>query len=217
LQADRADRRKDGSISSVVYLGRGSFRMEAVAHDPEPALGVVQPIMGAVTAPLHRTPVGERDDQDRNAPDLRSLFSSQTNVPLLAAPTGATNLHPPLVALSPALLATLGGLVLLCGIVVGTAARHLLAPPAPLGLVATPAPLAASLPAAPASIAPFAATVPNPPLVDAPAPVTIRMRPKAIARHAKEPTKGSPAKVWPAKVWPAKVWPAKVWIDPWAD
>src|SRR5882724_3099531 len=149
LQADR----EDGSISSVVYLGRGSFRMEAVALDPALAAGIVQPVLGAVTAPLHRTPVGEPDEQDPRAPNPRALFGAQTNAPILAAPTGSASLHVPVVALSPALLATLGGLVLLCGIVVGTALRHLLAPPAPLALASTPAPAPTPLPPAPAAIA----------------------------------------------------------------
>lgn len=190
--------------------------MEAVPLDPERATGIVQPMLGAVTAPLHRTPLGERDDQDAHAHDLRPLFSSQTNVPVLAAPTGSARLHVPAVALSPALLATLGGLVLLCGIVVGTALRHLLAPHAPLTLAATPAPAAASLPPAPAAIAPPATTAPNPPLSVAPAPVTTSVRERPIARHAKELAKGSPAKISPAK---PKTWPAKpkTWVDPWAD
>ncbi len=217
LQADR----EDGSISSVVYLGRGSFRMEAVALDPEGATGIVQPMLGAVTAPLHSTPVGAREDQDAHSRDLRPLFSSQANVPLLAAPTGAANLHAPLVALSPALLATLGGLVLLSGIIVGTAVRHLLSPPR--ALVSIPGPVAASLPPQPAEIASAPTTVPNPPPSAAPAPVTTRVRARPIARHANEPKKGSPAKTSPAKpkTWPAKpkTWPAepKTWIDPWAD
>jgi hypothetical protein len=219
LQADR----EDGSISSVVYLGRGSFRMEAVALDPERATGIVQPMLGAVTAPLHRTQVEELDDQDAHAPHLRALFSSQTNVPILAAPTGSASLHVPVVAVSPALLATLGGLVLLCGIIVGTASRHLLALPAPLALAATPSPEAAPLPASPASIAPPATAVPIPPPPEAPAMVTTRVRARPIARHPQEPTEASPAKVWPAKpkTGPAKpkTGPAKpkTWIDPWAD
>jgi hypothetical protein len=123
-------------MGSVIYMGRGSFRMEAVALTPEPELeaGVVQPIATAVvTAPLHATPStrGARPvrEQDVEGPSVRPLFGSQVDVPVLAAPTGAVGLTAPSVALSRAMLATLGGLVLLCGIVVGTAARHLFAGP----------------------------------------------------------------------------------------
>ena len=189
--------------------------MEAVALDPEGA-GIVQPMRSAVTAPLHSTQAGSRDDKD--AHEMRSLFSSQTNVPLLAAPIGAANLHPPVVALSPALLAMLGGLVLLSGIIVGTAVRHLLAPPAPPALVSIPTPVIAPLPPAPAAIVSPAIPVSNPPLPEAPVPVTARVRARPIARHAKETLESVPARPSGPSA-KAKVWPAapKTWIDPWAD
>ena len=197
-------------MSSVVYMGRGSFRMEAVAIDSAPQLGVVQAVTGSVTAPLHATP---RMDRDRNsggnqegAPPLRALFSSQVDVPVLAAPTGSVNLRAPVVTLSRGLLTLLCGLVLLCGIVVGTAARHLFASPAPLAVVAVPAVAAAPALLPPAIVAlpnlPTADTAPPspPPVVAVPAPVTIHVRTKAVAKAA-----------------PAPVAAPKAWVDPWAE
>jgi hypothetical protein len=202
-------------MSSVVYMGRGSFRMEAVALDGAPQLGVVQAVTGSVTAPLHAAP---RKDRDRNsgsnpdgAPALRALFSSQVDVPVLAAPTGSVNLRAPVVTLSRGLLTVLCGLVLLCGIVVGTAARHLFASPAPLAVVAVPAVAAPTAPAlvppAPPQIValpslPAADTVPpSPPVVAVAAPVTIHVRTKAVV----------------AKAAPAPIAMPKTWVDPWAD
>jgi hypothetical protein len=204
-------------MSSVVYMGRGSFRMEAVAIDSAPQLGVVQAVTGSVTAPLHAAP---RMDRDRNsgsnpdgAPALRALFSSQVDVPVLAAPTGSVNLRAPAVTLSRGLLTLLCGLVLLCGIVVGTAARHLFASPAPLAVVAMPAVAAPSAPAhvPPAPPAPPAIVAlpslpaadrvpPSPPVVAVAAPVTIHVRMKAVGKAA-----------------PAPVAMPKTWVDPWAD
>jgi hypothetical protein len=202
-------------MSSVVYVGRGSFRMEAIALAPvlEPELGVVQPMVGAATAPLHATAVPEHDEA-RQAPGLRPLFGSQVDVPVLVAPTGSAALRVPVVnvvTLSRAMLATLGGLVLVCGIVVGTAARHLLASPAPLAVVAAPAmatPVAAAALVEPPS-APVADTAPPspPPLVAVPAPVTIRARDKPVAKVAA-------ARVARAATGRPQ---AKRWVDPWAE
>ena len=200
----------DIPVSSVVYMGRGSFRMEVT---PEPVrTGVVQPIqstLGAVTAPLHAKP---REDSDGNArfgaKRPRSLFGSQVDVPLLAAPMGAAGFHaPPSISISRATLATLGGAVLLCGIIVGTAARHLWASPAPTAVVAptsvavVPAPVVApSVPAAPAAEL-------QPEVVTVPAPVTIRARVKTAVKPtvapARKPEEPSPA--------------PKQWVDPWAS
>jgi hypothetical protein len=232
-------------MTSVVYMGRGSFRMEAVALTPEPELvsnrGVVQRMDGVVTAPLHapraRAPMD--DDASRRGPDLRALFGSQDAVPLLAAPTGSVSLRAaPAVTLSRATLAALGGLVLLCGIVVGTAARHLLAAPAPLATVAapevsTPAPapvkiqpiivLAATpAPTAPPPVAAPVATTPVPaPLPRAPLPPPVATTPVAppparatVPKHASTPAKREPVAVAPP---PAAKPAQKPWVDPWAN
>ena len=198
----------DIPVSSVVYMGRGSFRMEVT---PEPLrTGVVQPIASAVTAPLHAKP---REDSDGNARlgarRPRSLFGSQVDVPLLAAPVGAPGFQaPPSISISRATLATLGGAVLLCGIIVGTAARHLWASPAPTAVVVptsvavVPAPVVApSVPVA----APAAA--PQPEVVTVPAPVTIRARAKTAVKPAVAPARKT---VEPS---PAP----KQWVDPWAS
>ena len=108
--------------------------------------------------------------------------------------------------LSRGLLGTLCGLVLLCGIVVGTAARHLFASPAPLAVVAVPAVAATTAPAlvAPSIVAlrtlPIAAPPAPPPVVAVPAPVTIHVRTKAVAKAA-----------------PAPIAAPKAWVDPWAE
>jgi len=202
----------DIPVSSVVYMGRGSFRMEVT---PEPVrTGIVQPITAVVTAPLHAK---AREDSDGNArvgaKRPRSLFGSQVDVPVLAAPMGLPGLPgfpaPAGVSLSRATLATLGGAVLLCGIIVGTAARHLWSQPAPIAVVATtpvaavaPAPVAA--PSVPA-VAPI--VEPQLPVVAVPAPVTIRSRArtavKPIVAPARKPEEPSPA--------------PKQWVDPWAS
>jgi hypothetical protein len=204
-------------MSSVVYVGRGSFRMEAIALEPEPVQepGVVQPVSGVVTAPLHATDARRRDE-DRQGPELRPLFGSQVDVPVLAAPMGsaplgAVSLRAPVVTLSRAMLATLGGLVLLCGIVVGTAARHLLTSPAPLAVVAAPAVLApvTALPVGPLTIAPAADTAPPqpPPLIAVPAPLTIHAHAKPVAESPTAPH---------ARAMRPKA-QTKPWVDPWAE
>jgi hypothetical protein len=210
----------DHPMGSVVYMGRGSFRMEAIALEPVSARGVVQPMMGIVTAPLHTTPFARRnedaadDDSPRHRP--RALFGSQVDVPLLAAPTGSVSLRAaPAVTLSRATLGALGALVLLCGIVVGTAARHLLASPAPLTTVAAPAaPVSAPVPvkvepsvAAELTPAPLAATASTPANV-VPSPVTVRARPSVAVKRAPAPA---------ARVLAPKPASNKPWVDPWAN
>ena len=229
----------DLPMSSVVYIGRGSFRMEAVALQDVP--GAVQPIIGVVTAPLH-APANDRfvdrsaaRPAERDRHDVRALFSSQLSIPRLAAPTGSASLQAPPVAISRAMLATLGGVVLLCGIVVGTAARHLLASPAPLAVAPAPAPLALApaLATAPVVVAvPVPAALPSVPVVETappapppvnavPAPVKIRahaqpVKPAATpVRHAAPATPVAPAASAPPS--DAKSAPAKPWVDPWAN
>ncbi len=217
----------DLPMGSVVYVGRKSFRMEAVVLEPELAreLGIVQPIAsgtGVVTTPLHAPSRRREETADGGAPPLRSLFSSQVSIPLLAAPSGAVGVGhagPPRVTLTRASLVTLGALVLLCGIVVGTAARHLLAAPKPLSVVAAPAmaapapavvPRASSIPAAPS-----AETSPPspPPTPAAPAPVTIHEHVKAApsAIRKRPTTIEAPAATEEAVAAP------KAWVDPWAE
>jgi hypothetical protein len=191
--------------------------MEPVAFEPD---GVVRPVTGIVTAPLHATPRGSRERNELDgAPALRPLFGSQVDVPVLAAPTGSVSLHAPVVTLSRAMLATVCGIVLLCGIVVGTAVRHLIASPSPLAVVPAPAVRAAPAPASLAApvaapSAPTADTAPPspPPLVTLPAPLTIRAHTRTFARAPAGPAVRKIA-VAPQ----AKPWQAKPWVDPWAD
>jgi hypothetical protein len=212
------------AVASVIYVGRGSFRMEAVALEPELARpGVVHAVAGVVTAPLHSAPrkpsqtSQSSDDglrgEDGRGPRLRSLFGSQVDVPLLAAPSGSITLRATGVTLSRSMLATVCGLVLLCGIVVGTAARHLTARPAPLAVVASPAVAAVAVPLvapAPLASAPAVETVPPspPPVVALPAPVTIRVRPRTAAKPVA-------AAVVPKA--PILAGASKPWVDPWAE
>jgi hypothetical protein len=235
----------DLPMSSVVYMGRGSFRMEAVALDPGQELGVVQPIentRGIVTAPLHTPPPERLQTAERERPrhDPRALFSSQVDVPVLAAPSGAVSLHTPAVTLTRAMLVTLCGLVLLCGVVVGTAARHLLASPAPLAVVAAPPAAAApviiptiqavaavgapSMVTPPSTLASVpASAVPAPaPVVTLPLPVAIRARVKVatapnvpIAVVARKLTPKVTTKV--ATTTQDAPTVSKPWVDPWAE
>jgi hypothetical protein len=231
----------DVPMSSVVYMGRGSFRMEAVALDPGQELGVVQPIentRGIVTAPLHTPPPERLQTAERRGHDPRALFSSQVDVPVLAAPSGTVSLHTPAVTLTRAMLVTLCGLVLLCGVVVGTAARHLLASPAPLAVVAAP-PAAPPVAAAPVVIpavqavaaveAPSMVTPPSAlasaPAVAVPAPAPVVTLPPPLAIHARAKVVAAP-KAPSAPVSPvARKAPktqdtptvSKPWVDPWAE
>lgn len=215
----------DLPMGSVVYVGRKSFRMEAVVLEPELAreLGIVQPIAsgtGVVTTPLHAPSRRREETADGGAPPLRSLFSSQVSIPLLAAPSGAVgNVGSPRVTLTRASLVTLGALVLLCGIVVGTAARHLLAAPKPLSVVAAPA-VAAPAPsvvtrAMSVPAAPSAETSPPspPPTPAAPAPVAIhehvKTAPSAIRKRPTTVEDAAPTE----ETVPAP----KAWVDPWAE
>jgi hypothetical protein len=208
---------EDAGIGSVIYMGRGSFRMEAVMVEPDSdgQLGIVQPVRPTVTAPLHTPPPERIADDEWRAPSVRSLFSSQVEVPRLAAPTGSVSLSVPAVALSRAMLVTLGGLVLLCGVVVGTAARHLLASPAPLVVAAAPAPLAIPT-------APTVETVPPspPPTVAVPAPITIRAHGKPLSR-AVVPRPAPRVAVDPSTEAPPvpdeAPRPSRPWVDPWAE
>jgi hypothetical protein len=202
-------------MSSVVYVGRGSFRMEAVAIDAEfeRRQGVVQPMTAAVTAPLH-APARTRTSVSAGwrAPALRPLFGSQADVPLLAAPTGAVGVAGTEVSISRAALAALSGVVLLCGVVIGTAVRHLLASPAAVTTVSAPArapTLLAKVELAP-TVVPVAATAPPA------APSSIVQRPTAIAIHArpKPAVKRPPVET----VRKAPVKPiASPWVDPFAE
>jgi hypothetical protein len=221
------------TMGSVIYMGRGSFRMEAVALEPESLAcdGVVQPIAGIVTAPLHAAPLRERSGNvPERGPSVRPLFGSQVDVPVLAAPSGAVSLPAPVVTLSRPMLATVCGVVLLCGIVVGTAVRHLLAAPAPLAvlppaavtpLAAAVAPVAVAVAPVTVAFAPVAAAAPPsapvadtappspPPVVTVPAPVTIRAHAKTLARVAG--AGGKPA----TKI--AVAPEPRPWVDPWAE
>jgi hypothetical protein len=229
-------------MSSIVYMGRGSFRMEAVAVESEGRRGVVQPLAGVVvTAPMH---AGERGRHDQHitstaswqAPDLRPLFGSQVDVPLLAAPTGSATFSTTPISISRVALAALGGLVLLCGVVIGTAVRHLLASPAAISTVTVSAPIPVAAPiveaqapaAAQAPQAPAVALVALPaPAVQAPAPIVtapvVAMAaasveaPLAVRARAKPAAKRAPVE--PVRKAPVKAiaGTASHWVDPFAE
>jgi len=127
----------DLPMSSVVYMGRGSFRMEAIATDAE--LGIAQPITGVVTSPLHSKPRGAslasapeivtrtRTSFEWRTPEPQALFGSQDNLPLLAAPTGVEPAAPArrFVTLPRAAVVGLAGAVFACGLLAGGAARSI--------------------------------------------------------------------------------------------
>ncbi len=219
-------------MSSIVYVGRGSFRMEAIAVEAEleRRQGVVQPMTGAVTAPLHagaRREDGRTTSMSWKAPDLRPLFGSQVDVPLLAAPTGSASFPGTAVSISRVALAALGGVVLLCGVVIGTATRHLLASPAAITTVpapvarvelpvvaapvaAAPTPVTAAIVVAP--VAPVAPVTPIAPV--APAAIVSPKPPVAVRAHVKPAVKRVPVE--PAPKAPVKAI-ASHWVDPFAE
>jgi len=197
----------DLPVSSVVYIGRGSFRMEAVALEPELEPGTVQPIAGIVTAPLHATPANDLAEAAAAPHAVRALFSSQLSVPMLAAPTGSARFQAPAVTISRAMLATLAAVVLLCGVVVGTAARHLFASPAPLAVAPASPAVAAPVVAPAPSIVPVVEAQPAAALTLTPTLTKVRVHappaPRVLApmrRAAPEPTQAK-----------------KAWVDPWAE
>jgi hypothetical protein len=226
-------------MSSIVYMGRGSFRMEAVAVDTESdeRRGVVQPLAGVVvTAPMH---AGERGRHDKDitstarwqAPDLRPLFGSQSDVPLLAAPTGSAIFSTTAISISRVALVALGGLVLLCGVVIGTAVRHLLASPAAISTVnaSAPAPVAAPIatpviearaPAAALVALPAPAVQAQAPIVTAPV-VRVQAAPTAVTRaarpHAKPAVKRAPVETVRKAPEQAIAGAASHWVDPFAE
>jgi hypothetical protein len=222
-------------MSSIVYMGRGSFRMEAVAVDAELERreGVVQPLAGVVvTAPMHAGERGRREEDSTTstgtwqAPDLRPLFSSQVDVPMLAAPTGSAGFAATPISISRIALVALGGVVLLCGVVIGTAVRHLLASPAAISTVSVPAPTLAATPIAAPIIeaqAPAAALVALPaPAVQAPIatpPVAIQAAAMATAPrpHVKPTVKRAPVETVRKAPVKAIAGSASHWVDPFAE
>lgn len=93
---------------SVVYVGRGSFRMETVDFGDDGAQGIVQAAPIVTTSPYgidagreERVVVDLSQDLDRavssaswRAPALDSLFGSQDEVTMLVAPTGPASMPP---------------------------------------------------------------------------------------------------------------------------
>jgi hypothetical protein len=193
---------------SIVYVSRGSFRMEAVGSDG--AImgqdGVVQPMTGMVTAPYGRRPDGENTGVDRlpvsatfRAPDPGSLFGSQVDVPVLAAPTGTgTPRRPASVRLPGFALAVLGGALFACGFILGETALRPEPPAAHPEVV--------SLPAAPAEPAPAARPEELAvPVIAVAAPVKVIARKRPAAR----PVVPAPPRAEHAAPAP--------WVDPFAD
>jgi hypothetical protein len=214
---------EDLPTGSIVYVGRGSFRMEAISVADDLARGVVQPVASVATAPYHDgpRPSGESsgvEALDRapssaswRAPDLRPLFGSQVDVPLLSAPTGALPEREGIVLLSRAAIAAMGALIFACGLLAGAAAWHRprtsvaltpVAPP-PVALPPEPQPATPSTPAAPEP------RLVAPPTVAVPEPVTIVARKRPAARHV--PVIQKPQEL------AASAKPAARWIDPFAE
>jgi hypothetical protein len=199
---------EDLPTGSVVYVSRGSFRMEAVG-DGE-AEGVVQAVARVATAPYHGGGTGENTGVDRlpvsatfHAPDLPSLFGTDGEVPILAAPTTRPTARTRTGDLSRAALATLAALgvvVFACGVLFGAVAMRPARPAAPMPSVAV-APVA---PVAPVTLVQIAAPAePAPAIIPLPAPVTITARKKVVARHV-DAAPAAPAA-------------PKLWVDPFAE
>ena len=161
-------------MGSVVYVGRGSFRMEAISIADEDvneeALGIAQPITSVVTAPRSRwsraTPWTVADQTrtsgEWQGPRPVALFGSQDDMPVLAAPptgSGRTK-RPRLVLLPQAALLGLGSAVFACGLLAGERPARSPWPPSPSSRRAAlrPSVVAPARPAvaAPATAAPAA-------------------------------------------------------------
>lgn len=224
---------EDLPTGSIVYVGRGSFRMEAVCGEglflgrdevDERRRGVVQAVERVVTAPYGQSP-GERTGVDRlpssatwRAPDLQSLFGSQDAVAgVLSAPTEFVPLPEPrqTVVASRVALAALGAIVFVCGAVIGTAATHR-APAGDIAAVVEPQPAAAIAPEPLAVAMPAAPEVEAAPLtIEVPEPVKISARKRPAARRAIAASTDAVAR--PAVDATEKA-PAKAaWVDPFAD
>jgi hypothetical protein len=215
-EARRGISLEDLPMGSVVYVGRGAFRMEAVGPDGLIADldGVVQPVTGMVTAPYGHAP-GERIGAARapavgafRAPDLPPLFGSQTDVPVLAAPIGTLELPSPRAVTMPrAAFAALGAVVFACGLVIGGAAlRPARAPASEVHAVQAVQPAPAPVAAAPATVEPAPEPdVPPRTTIALPEPVRIAIPRHVAARRAVVADKAAPPP------------PAKPWVDPFAD
>lgn len=221
---------------SVVYVGRESFRMETVDLGDDGLQGIVQAMPAVTTAPYGIDARGEGSviidldagrDLDRavssaswRAPALDSLFGSQDEITMLAAPTGQATLPAPAaLELSRAAIAAMMGLVFLGGLATASlvlqpraAERSPVIAAAPV-VVATPVEITAkSEPTA----EPVAAAEPQPEAEPEPAtvaePTTIQVAaPVRIRAERKAPRVVAP----PATV--AVQAPAAPWVDPFAD
>jgi hypothetical protein len=224
---------EDLPMGSVVYVGRGSFRMEAwpAANDSEHAIveAAPQPVVGVVTAPYEVTPpvityVGHPGDSARDAllscapaePAMpAALFGSQVDVPLLPPPTGeVTVVHRHGVRISRAALGGWGALLFACGVAISGGLHHLLAPgPAPALAVArvkTSAPAPTKVVENELVIeADIHANAMAPKTIALAKPVTIRLSKPAAPRRpalaARSATSTSTAK------------PVARWVDPFAE
>jgi hypothetical protein len=224
---------EDIAMGSVVYMGRSSFRMEAVVED---ALddGSPRGVTGIVTSPYRTRGEARADEafaridedateivarararhwrvEEPGAPSLPDpLFGSQTDVPVLTAPTGgALPRRRRRVSLSRGTLAAAGVLLFAFGLASGavarratsvsarpTAAAHAIEAPK-----ATPSEVAAVAPVEMHVETPTAASPASaPPVIELPEPILVRVH-KKTAAAAKSP--GSHA--------------AARWVDPFAD
>jgi hypothetical protein len=234
------------AMGSVVYMGRGSFRMEAVfGHVGDGASndldddGAPREVTGIVTSPYA---AGERkievhlDDLDLDdATDVisrvssssrwrkrppRSLFASPSGegIPLLAAPTGAA-IEAPVPRASVDLsraAVTALGVLLLASGIVFGGAARRLLMPRP---GAAPIVSADPDPApAPAHTFTIEATGPEPIEAAALAPLIIPLpEPVVIRAHKKAASLAQPTEAAPAKTLAPAERAAEKWVDPFAD
>jgi len=216
---------EDVAMSSVVYLGRGSFRMEAVVEDADDD-GAPREVTGIVTSPYRTRGEGRADEVfsrlDEDATEIMAraragrwradvpslpdpLFGSQTKVPLLTAPTGhALPRGPRRLSLSRGALAAAGAMMFAGGLGAGAAAWHAAGSTARPSAPTPPAPVAAprEVAAKPAQMraAPTPAAM-APSVIELPEPILVRVHNKPAAVSANAGTRRAPA----------------VWVDPFAD
>ncbi|HVZ73561.1 MAG TPA: hypothetical protein VHJ20_14380 [Polyangia bacterium] len=219
---------------SVVYMGRGSFRMEAVFSDAEAFEpgdvfhgayeddGAPREVTGIVTSPYGARPSNDvHNDVDEDAtalidrartgawraPEPDALFGSQDEMPMLAAPSGRTYARRRRVSLSRGALVASGMLLFACGLASGAVARRATmthARPAAAVTVAQKAAAPVVVEAPPSFEAPVART-PDVQVIPVPEPVVIHAHKKTAAVAAE------------AHVEPASKPAAARWVDPFAD
>jgi hypothetical protein len=217
---------EDTAMDSVVYMGRSSFRMETVV-EPFDDDGAPREVTGIVTSPYRARGAAAANDSWTSVDDDRTeifarartgqwrapepLFGSQTNVPLLAAPTGRSLARRRLrVSMSRGALAAAGLLFFAFGLALGAGARRATsgssrvaaAAPRPAREKPKPTPTVAIATTGTSSTTETSSTIETP-LIALPEPILVRVHKKTAAVSTPRAGHAAPA--------------AARWVDPFAD